>query len=80
VIILDTNVLSELMRAKPNAKVVDWVASHPASSLFSTFITEAEIRYGVALVAGGKRKNALEQAVSGMFEEDLAGQILPFCY
>ena len=77
-IILDTNVLSELMRAEPNAQVTDWVAGHPASSMFSTFITEAEIRYGVALLPDGGRKDVLERAISGMFEEDLAGQILPF--
>lgn len=66
------------MRGVPNAQVTDWVARHPASSLFSTFITEAEIRYGVALLPDGERKDVLERAISGMFEEDLAGQILPF--
>ena len=57
--ILDTNVLSELMRQKPSARVVAWVAAQPARDLFTTAITEAEILYGIQLLAKGKRKEEL---------------------
>lgn len=77
-IILDTNVLSELMRPAPEVRVVDWVARQPAASLFTTTVTEAEIRYGLGLLPDSRRKAALEVAVAGMFDEDLGGRILPF--
>lgn len=77
-IILDTNVLSELMKPTPQVHVVEWLARQPVSSLFTSFITEAEILYGLALLPEGARKNALQQAITGMFEEDFAGRILSF--
>lgn len=77
-IILDTNVLSELMKAAPAAAVESWIAAQPPTSLFTTTITQAEILYGIALLARGKRRYALEEAVAGMFEEDFADRILPF--
>src|ERR1039457_1232297 len=55
-IILDTNVLSELMRPKPSPLVVTWVAKQPAAELFTTSITEAEIFYGIELLTKGKRR------------------------
>ena len=58
-IILDTNVLSELMRPKPSTRVVAWVAKQPAAELFTTAITEAEIFYGIELLTKGKRREAL---------------------
>jgi hypothetical protein len=78
VIVLDTNVLSELMKPAPDTRVVAWVALQPTSSLFTTFVSEAELRYGVALMPDGARKHALGEAVAGMFEEDFAGRVLPF--
>ncbi len=76
--VLDTNVLSELMKAAPSKRVSVWLGKHPASSLFSTTVTFAEILYGVALLAKGKRRRALEEAVHAMFEEDLHGRVLSF--
>jgi hypothetical protein len=78
VIILDTNVVSELMKPAPQTNVVKWLEEQPVLSLFTTFITEAEIFYGLALLPEGARKNALHQAIAGMFEEDFAGRVLPF--
>jgi predicted nucleic acid-binding protein len=49
-IILDTNVLSELMKPAPSARVVRWVGAQPTSSLFVTSVTQAEILYGIALM------------------------------
>jgi len=77
-IVLDTNVLSELMRPQPSARVVNWVAQQPAADLFTTAITEAEIFYGIELLAKGKRRDGLLAAAEGMFSEDLAGRVLAF--
>jgi predicted nucleic acid-binding protein len=65
-IILDTNVLSELMKPKPSARVVTWVARQPAAELFTTSITEAEIFYGIELLAKGKRREGLLAAADAM--------------
>jgi len=77
-IILDTNVISELMRPKPSARVVAWVRRQPATELFTTSISEAEIFYGIELLASGKRRDALMQAAEAMFVEDFAGRIFGF--
>jgi predicted nucleic acid-binding protein len=77
-IILDTNVLSEFMRPNPAPGVVAWVAKQPATELFTTSITEAEIFYGIELLTKGKRRDGLLAAAEAMFAEDLAGRIFGF--
>src|SRR5271154_1404576 len=77
-IILDTNVFSELMRPTPAPRVVAWVAEQPATELFTTSITEAEIFYGIELLTRGKRREALLAAADAMFAEDLAGRVCGF--
>jgi len=77
-IILDTNVLSDLMRPFPTPEVVRWLATHPASSLFTTTITQAEILYGLELMPKGKRRAALQNIIESMFEDDFGDRILPF--
>ncbi len=77
-IILDTNVLSELMKPQPVPQVVAWVAQQSAIELFTTTITEAEIFYGIELLAKGKRREVLLAAAEAMFTEDLAGRVLGF--
>jgi len=77
-IILDTNVLSELMRAEPIPEVLTWIAKQPSTELFTTTITEAEIFYGIELLAKGKRREALMAAAEAMFAEDLSGRVLSF--
>jgi toxin FitB len=76
--LLDTNVLSELLRAAPNPAVLAWVVSQPSESLFVTSVTEAEMRLGVRLLPPGKRRQALELAIAAMFAEDFADRIRPF--
>ena len=76
--LLDTNVLSELLRAAPDPAVVAWVMAQPGESLFVTSVTEAEMRLGVRLLPAGKQRQALEIAVAAMFAEDFAGRIRPF--
>jgi toxin FitB len=76
--ILDTNVLSELMKPKPSPRVVAWVAKQPAAEMFTTSITEAEIFCGIELLTRGKRREGLLAAAEAMFAEDLAGRIFEF--
>jgi predicted nucleic acid-binding protein len=78
VIILDTNVLSELMRLRPAPAVVHWVAAQPTDSLYTTSITEAEVLHGLMLLPRGRRRSALEAAATAMFSEDFEGRILGF--
>ncbi|MBP8295412.1 MAG: type II toxin-antitoxin system VapC family toxin [Burkholderiales bacterium] len=75
---LDTNVLSELVRAAPDPAVVAWVRAQPKESLFVTSVTEAEMRLGVRLLPAGRRRQMLDLAVAAMFAEDFAGRIRPF--
>ena len=77
-IVLDTNVLSEIMKPKPATKVIDWMAAQAAGDLYTTSITQAEILHGLMLLAPGRRRTALEAAATSMFEEDFAGRILGF--
>jgi predicted nucleic acid-binding protein len=56
VIVLDTNVLSEVMRPQPSARVLEWMRAEPLASLFTTAITEAELLYGIALLPHGRRR------------------------
>ena len=77
-IILDTNVLSEFMRAVPNPNVMAWIAQQIPSEVFVTTITQAEMYYGLALLPMGKRRSDMERAVQQMFEQDFLERILTF--
>lgn len=77
-ILLDTNVLSELMKAKPAPEVVAWIDQQPAGQLYISAITVAEILYGIARLPDGKRKTSFADLARLMFDEDFAGRILPF--
>ena len=77
-IVLDTNVLSELMRPVLAGSLPRWVAARPAASLYTTSVTQAEILHGIRRLATGKRRTALEETAAAMFDEDFAGRILPF--
>ena len=68
-ILLDTNVLSELMKLTPEKAVLQWLDTHPASEFYICAITKAEIELGIALLPNGKRKTSLETAAKLMFEE-----------
>jgi toxin FitB len=76
--ILDTNVLSELLRASPDRAVLAWLGTQAEASLFVTAVTQAEMMLGARLLPAGKRRSALMAAVRGIFEEDFAGRVLPF--
>jgi toxin FitB len=76
-IVLDTNVLSEVMKPTPAAAVAAWLARHKAEDLFITAVTEAEILFGAAILPGGRRKQALKAEAYRVFSL-FSGRILPF--
>jgi predicted nucleic acid-binding protein len=77
VIILDTNVTSELMRARPNSSVIAWFDAQPPSNLFSAVVTIAEISYGLERLPRGRRRKSLEEAHESIFVGMMA-HLLPF--
>ena len=77
-IILDTNVVSELMRPDPSSHVVDWVAGQAASDLYLSTVSQAELLYGVEMLPPGARRDRLLVAVEGMLRQDFDGRILHF--
>ncbi len=77
-LLLDTNVLSELLRAQPDSAVLAWVGTQPANSLFVSAVTQAEMLLGARLLPAEKRRLELEQALDAMLREDFAGRVLPF--
>jgi predicted nucleic acid-binding protein len=78
VIVLDTNVISEMMRASPGPEVAAWFALAAPSALFTTALTQAEVLYGIALVSPGRRRDDLAAAADAMFTQDMAGRVLAF--
>lgn len=77
-IILDTNVLSALMREAPEPAVVAWLDRQAAESIWITSVTLFEARLGIALLAKGRRRQALEAAFALLLEEELENRILDF--
>lgn len=77
-IVLDTNVLSEMMKTAPDAAVMRWISTQPAAGLYTTSISEAEILHGIMLLPSGKRRRAFETAACAMFKQDFEGRVLPF--
>ena len=77
-IVLDTNVISELLLPKPAPPVVDWLSEQHSGGIFTTSVTEAEILYGLRLLPDSRRRRDLESAILPIFSEDLAGRVLPF--
>jgi predicted nucleic acid-binding protein len=76
--LLDTNVLSAMMRAGPVPEVAAWVSGQPAELLFTAAICQAEILAGLAIMPEGRRRADLEAAARAMFLEDFEGRVLPF--
>jgi hypothetical protein len=77
-ILLDTNVVSELMRSQPDPAVMDWFAGRSVDIFYVSAITHAEILLGISLLPTGKRQDALAAAAEGMFSQDFAGRYLTF--
>lgn len=77
-IVLDTNVISELLRPTPAPQVEAWLAAQDGASIYFTAVGEAELRHGVAILPAGRRRTALGAAIDGMLDEDFRDRILPF--
>jgi len=77
-IVLDTNVLSELMRPSANSAVVDWLDNHGGAELHITAITVAEIMFGIELLPNGKRRESIALQAGAMFEDEFAQRVLDF--
>jgi len=77
-IVLDTNVISEVLRPVPEPSVLDWLANQPRASLFTTTVTRGEILYGIRLLSDGKRQRGLWDAARKIFDGDFADQVLRF--
>ena len=68
-IVVDTNVISELMRGEPHPAVLAWVAAQPRALLYTTYVNQAEILYGIGALPEGRRRTALAAAATAMFAE-----------
>ncbi|MEO5830564.1 MAG: type II toxin-antitoxin system VapC family toxin [Rhodanobacter sp.] len=77
-IVLDTNVLSELIRPQPELKVVAWLRGQARSRLFTTAISRGEMLFGVLLLPLGERRRRLQQEVQAIFDHDMGGRVLPY--
>ncbi|WP_077530445.1 type II toxin-antitoxin system VapC family toxin [Vreelandella utahensis] len=77
-IVLDTNVISELMRPAPEEAVVQWLDQQPAEEVAVTSITVAEILFGIERLPEGKRRTRFAEAAAELFGTDFTGRILPF--
>ncbi len=77
-ILLDTCVISALMRPQDNRPVVAWLDRQPSVSIWTTAVTVLEIRFGLLTMPEGRRRAKFEQAFTGLLEQDLEGRIAPF--
>jgi predicted nucleic acid-binding protein len=78
VIVLDTNVISELARRVADVGVLTWLDSLEISDVATTGVTAAELRYGLARLPDGRRKRELTGVIRGILTEDFHGRVLPF--
>ena len=76
--IIGTNVASELMRPEPTAAVTAWIGERDAQDMYLTAVSEAELLYGVAIMPTGKRRSALEAAMTSWLDLGFRERILPF--
>lgn len=77
-IVLDTNVVSELLRPKPAGQVETWLSEQDGAWIFFTAVGEAELRHSVSILPAGKRRTALIVAIEAILEEDFRDRVLPF--
>lgn len=77
-ILIDTNVISDLMRPEPSPAVLTWFGQHSGTDLFLSAVVEAELRRGAALLPAGKRRDRLIAEIDAMISQDFAGRVLPF--
>jgi predicted nucleic acid-binding protein len=78
VILLDTNVISALVRPEPDQTVKSWLDSQTPESMWTTSISVYELRFGVELLAFGRRRQLLEEALEQLLKDDFDGRVIPF--
>jgi predicted nucleic acid-binding protein len=78
IIVLDTNVISELLRPTPAESVEQWLAEQDGGGVYLTCISEAELLHGVALLPSGRRKAALAKAIQSILVQEFRNRILSF--
>ena len=77
-IVLDTNVVSEMMRPAPDPSVLNWLNTQIAEELWLNSVVVSELLFGIARLPAGARKRQLAETFAAMLEQDFAGRILPF--
>ena len=77
-IVVDTNMVSELMRLTPEPAVMAWFSGQDSADLYLTAVSEAELRAGVAILPGGRRRERLATEIDAVIEQDFAARVLPF--
>jgi toxin FitB len=77
-LLLDTNVLSELLRPRPAPAVMAWFAAQPGERLFVSAVTQAEMLLGVQVLPAGRRRQQLQQALDAMFRDEFSQRLWPF--
>ena len=77
-IVVDTNVISELMRPTPEPAVMAWFSEQDPAELYMTAVGEAELRAGAAILPAGQRRDRLAAEIDAVVREDFAGRVLPF--
>lgn len=77
-IILDTNVISDMIGPAPSPAVAAWVFRQPPGDMFVSAVTEAELRYGVEIMPQGRRRDRYLAEIDGLLHAEFAGRILPF--
>ena len=77
-ILLDTNVVSEPLRAAPDARVIAWIDAQPLETLYLSAITVAELRASVTLLPAGKRRAGLQEGLEKRVLPLFAGRVVPF--
>lgn len=77
-ILVDTNVISEVMRPNPSEAVLDWFGRQDAAALHLSAVSEAELRRGAAILAAGRRREKIIAAIDAMIVEDFSGRVLAF--
>lgn len=77
-IVLDTNVLSELLRPRPEHKVVGWLQQQVRSQVFTTAISRGEMLFGVLILPAGRRRQQLLEEMRAIFDIDLRGRVLSY--
>jgi toxin FitB len=76
--VLDTNILSAIISARPSPELAAWIAGQPEDALFTATICHAEILADLAVMPDGGRRVALETAARAIFADDFNGRVLPF--